>query len=116
MPSAFSLICLSCAGDLGLFFGPVGAGENLKFVHAVGMIALGVGVTAGLVAVIQAVRKIPVQYAKRVVGRKVYGGQSSFMPLKVNYSGVMPVIFASAILAFPQQLISSYVFGSTSSG
>ncbi|MCH2388948.1 MAG: preprotein translocase subunit SecY, partial [Opitutales bacterium] len=90
----------------GLFFGPVGAGENLKFVHAVGMIALGVGVTAGLVAVIQAVRKIPVQYAKRVVGRKVYGGQSSFMPLKVNYSGVMPVIFASAILAFPQQLIS----------
>ncbi len=90
----------------GLFFGPVGAGENLTFVHAVGMIALGLGVTAGLVAVIQAVRKIPVQYAKRVVGRKVYGGQSSFMPLKVNYSGVMPVIFASAILAFPQQIIS----------
>jgi len=90
----------------GLFFGPVGAGENLGFIHAVGMIALGLGVTAGLVAVIQAVRKIPVQYAKRVVGRKVYGGQSSFMPLKVNYSGVMPVIFASAILAFPQQIIS----------
>ena len=90
----------------GLFFGPVGAGENLTFVHAVGMIALGLGVTAGLVAVIQAVRKIPVQYAKRVVGRKVYGGQSSFMPLKVNYSGVMPVIFASAILAFPQQIVS----------
>lgn len=89
----------------GLFFGPVGSG-NLKFIHAVGMIALGVGVTAGLVAVIQAVRKIPVQYAKRVVGRKVYGGQSSFMPLRINYSGVMPVIFASAILAFPQQIIS----------
>ena len=52
----------------GLFFGPVGAGENLTFVHAVGMIALGLGVTAGLVAVIQAVRKIPVQYAKLVVG------------------------------------------------
>ncbi len=89
----------------GLFFGPVGT-QNLKFIHAVGMILLGLGVTAGLVAVIQAVRKIPVQYAKRVVGRKVYGGQSSFMPLRVNYSGVMPVIFASAILAFPQQLIS----------
>ena len=56
---------------------------------------------------IQAMRKIPVQYAKRVVGRKVYGGQSSFLPLKVNYSGVMPVIFASAILMFPQQIFSS---------
>jgi preprotein translocase subunit SecY len=43
----------------------------------------------------------PVQYAKRVVGQKVYGGQSSFLPLKVNYSGVMPVIFAAAILLFP---------------
>ncbi len=90
----------------GLFFGPVGATEKYTFIHAVGMIALGVGVTAGLVAIIQAVRKIPVQYAKRVVGRKVYGGQSSFMPLRVNYSGVMPVIFASAILTFPQQIIS----------
>jgi preprotein translocase subunit SecY len=47
-----------------------------------------------------------VQYAKRVVGQKVYGGQSSFLPLKVNYSGVMPVIFASAILMFPQQIFS----------
>ncbi|MFM8337368.1 MAG: preprotein translocase subunit SecY, partial [Opitutaceae bacterium] len=54
----------------------------------------------------QGQRKIPVQYAKRVVGNKVMGGQSSFLPLKVNYSGVMPVIFASAILLFPQQIFS----------
>jgi preprotein translocase subunit SecY len=60
-------------------------------------------VVAGIVAVTQAQRKIPVQYAKRVVGRKMYGGQSSFLPLKINYSGVMPVIFASAILMFPYQ-------------
>jgi preprotein translocase subunit SecY len=53
-----------------------------------------------VVAVTQAQRKIPVQYAKRVVGRKTYGGQSSYMPLRVNYSGVMPIIFASAILMF----------------
>ena len=63
-------------------------------------------VIMGIVAVTQAQRKIPVQYAKRVVGQKVYGGQSSFLPLKVNYSGVMPVIFASAILMFPQQILS----------
>jgi len=88
-----------------LFFGPVGV-QRLVFGHGILMAALLVIVTAGLVAVIQAVRKVPVQYAKRVVGRKVYGGQSSFMPLKVNYSGVMPVIFASALLSFPQQIIS----------
>ena len=51
-------------------------------------------------AVTQAQRKIPVQYAQRVVGRKTYSGGSSFMPLRVNYAGVMPVIFASAILMF----------------
>lgn len=88
-----------------LFFGPVGV-RKLVFGHGILMAALLLIVTAGLVAVIQAMRKIPVQYAKRVVGRKVYGGQSSFMPLKVNYAGVMPVIFASALLSFPQQIIS----------
>ncbi|MEF9990449.1 MAG: preprotein translocase subunit SecY, partial [Christensenellaceae bacterium] len=50
----------------------------------------------------EATRKIPVQYAKRVVGRKMYGGQSSHIPMKVNQSGVIPVIFASSLLAFPQ--------------
>jgi preprotein translocase subunit SecY len=70
------------------------------------MLALFVVVTMGIIAVTQGQRKIPVQYAKRVVGQKVYGGQSSFLPLKVNYSGVMPVIFASAILLFPQQIMS----------
>ena len=52
----------------------------------------------------EAVRKIPVQYAKRVVGRKFYGGQSSHIPMKVNQSGVMPIIFASSLLAFPQTI------------
>jgi preprotein translocase subunit SecY len=60
----------------------------------------------GIVMVVQGQRKIPVQYAKRVVGNKVMGGQSSFLPLKVNYSGVMPVIFAAAILMFPAQIMS----------
>jgi preprotein translocase subunit SecY len=63
-------------------------------------------VIAGVVAVTQAERKIPVQYAQRVVGRKTYSGGSSFMPLRVNYSGVMPVIFASAILMFPAMILN----------
>lgn len=55
-------------------------------------------------------RRIPINYAKRVVGRKMYGGQSTFMPIKVNMSGVMPIIFASSILSLPptiQMFISS---------
>ena len=54
-----------------------------------------------IVVMTSAERRIPVQYAKRVVGRKLYGGQSTFMPIKVNMSGVLPIIFASSILAIP---------------
>ena len=61
---------------------------------------------AGVITITQGVRKISVQYAKRVVGRKMYGGQSTFMPLKVNYAGVMPIIFAWAILLFPSTIVS----------
>ena len=63
-------------------------------------------VIASVIAVTQATRRISVQYAKRVVGRKVYGGQTQYMPLKVNYAGVMPIIFAQAILMFPSQILS----------
>jgi preprotein translocase subunit SecY len=63
-------------------------------------------VIGGVIAITQAQRKIPVQYAQRVVGRKMYAGGNSFMPLKVNYAGVMPVIFASSILMFPQTICS----------
>jgi len=94
------------ASAYALFNAPIGSeGVRLGLPHGILMLALLLGVTAALVAVTQAQRKIAVQYAKRVVGRKVYGGQSSFLPLKVNYSGVMPVIFASAILMFPNQIL-----------
>src|SRR3989454_6295291 len=63
-------------------------------------------VIAAVIAVTQGVRKITVQYAKRVVGRKMYGGQTQYMPLKVNYAGVMPIIFAWALLLFPNQIVS----------
>ncbi len=62
-------------------------------------------VIAAVIALTQAQRRITIQYAKRVVGRKVYGGQSTFLPLKVNYAGVMPIIFAQAILLFPGQML-----------
>jgi preprotein translocase subunit SecY len=58
-------------------------------------------VTAAVVWVQDGTRKIPVQYAKRVVGRKVYGGQNTYIPLRVNQAGVIPIIFASSILIFP---------------
>lgn len=58
----------------------------------------------GVIYVLQAMRKVPVQYAKRVVGRTVYGGQSTHIPLKVNSAGVIPVIFALAVLIVPPQL------------
>ena len=63
-----------------------------------------VGVTALVVLITQGTRKIPVQYAKRVVGRRVYGGQTTHIPLKVNTSGVMPIIFAQAIMFLPATL------------
>ena len=65
------------------------------------IIALFVVLIGFIVWMTNAERRIPIQYAKRVVGRKMYGGQSSFVPIKVNMSGVMPIIFASSLLAIP---------------
>ncbi|MBF0493941.1 MAG: preprotein translocase subunit SecY, partial [Candidatus Omnitrophica bacterium] len=65
------------------------------------LLVLFVLVILGTVIITQGQRKIPVQYAKRVVGRKVYGGQSTYIPLKVNQSGVIAIIFAQSVLMFP---------------
>lgn len=81
----------------------VDAGDAL-FLSIVKMVVLVIVVVAIIVGVIfvqQGIRKIPVQYAKRVVGRKMYGGQSTHIPLKVNGAGVIPVIFAVSLLMFP---------------
>ena len=67
----------------------------------VGLAALMVAVVAAIVILESGRRKVPVQYAKRVVGRRVYGGQSTHIPLKINTAGVIPPIFASSIIAFP---------------
>jgi preprotein translocase subunit SecY len=88
-----------------MFAGGDGSSAASKFkLGEAGVLLLLLGaVIAAVVAVTQAQRKIPVQYAQRAVGRKVFAGGTSFMPLKVNYAGVMPIIFAQAILMFPQK-------------
>ena len=62
-------------------------------------------VVAAVISITQAQRRVPINYAKQVRGGKMYGGQTQHMPLKVNYAGVMPIIFAQAILMFPSQII-----------
>ena len=73
-------------------------------VYWVAMAIISLLVIAAVIFVTQGQRRIPVQYAKRVVGRKVYGGQSTYLPLRVNMAGVIPVIFASSVLLFPVTL------------
>ncbi|MBO5137902.1 MAG: preprotein translocase subunit SecY [Spirochaetaceae bacterium] len=76
---------------------------DINFVSVIVVIVMFVGIVALVVYEQQGQRKIPVHYAKRVVGRKMYGGQSSYIPFKINPSGVIPVIFASSFLQFPLQ-------------
>ncbi len=86
--------------------------NEISIIAVIVFLLIAVVIVAGVVYITEGKRKIPVQYAKRVVGRKMYGGQSSHIPLKVNQSGVIPVIFAMSLLAFPQTL--SMVFGQDS--
>ena len=79
-------------------------GSEFKFFVILGV---GVAMIVAIVFVESGQRRIPVQFAKRVVGRRMYGGQSTYIPLKVNQSGVIPVIFASSILSFPALLASA---------
>lgn len=95
------------AGDLWTFFSsaisdPTNYGQY--FVFAPLFIVLFLAVIWVICFMNESERRIPVQYAKKVVGRKVYGGQSSHLPIKVTMSGVMPIIFASAILSIPQTI------------
>ncbi len=89
-----------------------GGGINIQnVVTIIAVLAIAVVAIGFVVLFNQAERKIPVQYAKRVVGRKTYGGQSTHIPMKVIMAGVMPIIFAVSIMSFPQT-ISMFVHGS----
>ena len=84
------------------------ADNELSFVTVILFVLFAVVVIIGIIEIQQGQRRIPVQYAKRVVGRKMYGGQTSHIPLKVNQAGVIPVIFSLSLLQFP--LTITYFF------
>ncbi|HZV33115.1 MAG TPA: preprotein translocase subunit SecY [Verrucomicrobiae bacterium] len=94
LPAAFQ-------GLVDTYFTTGGKGN---FGNGIVLVALLVAVVAGTIAVYQAQRKIPVQYAQRRIGQKVYSGGTSFLPLRLSFAGVMPIIFAQAILMVPQQV------------
>lgn len=88
------------------------SGEYVRFWELLGFILLTVVEFFAIVTVDLSERRVPVQYAKQVKGRKMYGGQSSVIPIRISGSGVMPLIFAFAIITFPQMLISMFWAGS----
>ncbi len=85
-----------------------------KFFWFAAMVALTIGIIVAVVGVELGQRRIPVQFAKRVVGRRMMGGQNTYIPLKVNQSGVIPIIFASSLLLLPAILVS--FLGNASAG
>jgi preprotein translocase subunit SecY len=92
-------------GFYEMFFPGADVESKYNMFHLIFLLVLLVVVVAGVVAVTQAQRKVPVQYAQRAVGRKVFQGGSSFLPLRVLAAGVMPIIFAQAILMFPAMIL-----------
>ncbi len=77
---------------------------TVKLVNVILFAALALAVIAFVVVITEGIRKVPIQYAKRIVGNKSYGGSSSYLPLKINAANVMPVIFASSVLMFPSTI------------
>jgi preprotein translocase subunit SecY len=96
----FAGIVASMPPAVGNTFRLMKTGE-LGVIIMLAIVALMIAVTAFIIYVETAHRRIPVQYAKRIIGRRMYGGQSTHLPLKLNTSGVIPPIFASSILMFP---------------
>ena len=110
MPGAFLwLVQNSPVGQIGLIGATLGIPQGdpqLTWMQLILLLGAFVGVVAGAVLITVAQRRIPVQQAKHTRGRRVFGGQRSYLPLRVNHGGVMPIIFASSIMIFP-----SVVFG-----
>jgi preprotein translocase subunit SecY len=98
MPSALVELASDTSWELG------GGGGKMGIETLLVLAALFVGVVAGVVFMTQGQRRIPTQSAKHVRGRRVYGGSRQYLPLRVNQAGVMPIIFASSLLLFPQML------------
>jgi preprotein translocase subunit SecY len=100
----FAGIVVGLPSAIGSIYQNVFVTRQWTALHLIIILAMMLAVVAFIVLVERGERRIPVQYAKRVVGRRMMGGQSTHLPLKVNAGGVIPVIFASSFLAFPQTL------------
>lgn len=103
----FAGIVASVPGAITNLWNLLQAG-SINWFSIVLLVVIGAAVIAAIIFIHEGQRRIPVQYAKRVVGRKVYGGQSTHIPLKVNQAGVIPVIFASSLLIFPTTIASYF--------
>jgi len=94
---------------LGFFqMGQMVANGSMGILMALIVVAIMVFVTAAVILVTEATRKIPVQYPKRIIGRKTYGGQSTYIPLKVNTAGVIPIIFAQSVIMIPSTVATFF--------
>ena len=85
----------------------------MLYVGIAAIVLVFLAIVAAVVWVQEAERRIPVQYAKRVVGRKMYGGQSTHIPIKVNMAGVIPIIFASSFVMLPPTIVGFFWANST---
>jgi preprotein translocase subunit SecY len=95
------LIFTSITARFPTYFQTVLAGKNPNYGLLIGVLFVGILIMGAVVFVEQSQRRIPVQYAKRMVGRRTYGGNNTYIPIKVNMAGVVPVIFASSLLYLP---------------
>ena len=109
-------IMATAAQSIANSIGNVAGGNLTALWELLGFIVLAILIFTLIVFVDLAERKIPVQYAKQIKGRKMYGGQNSYIPMKVNASGVMPIIFATAIITFPNLIMSLCGLTSESNG
>lgn len=110
----FAGIVSRIPGDVIGLFNTISAGDMKNAILVPIILIIYIGMITLVVLMTNAERKIPVQYAKRVVGRKMYGGQSSYIPIKVAMSGVMPIIFAMSIMSLPSTIC--FFFGINGDG
>src|ERR687893_215337 len=101
----FAGIIIGLPNGVVQVFRKLRSGDAMEVLGVIALVVMLVGLIAFIVYVEQARRKVPISYAKRHVGRQLVGGQQTAMPLKINMAGVIPVIFASSMLAFPQTIL-----------
>ncbi|MEO0122665.1 MAG: preprotein translocase subunit SecY [candidate division WOR-3 bacterium] len=105
------LIFIGCLEEYPIYFlrtAQLVATQGLSIFNLLIVIVIMILIVAAVIVMTQATRRIPVQYPKRVIGRRMYGGQSTFLPLRVNTAGVIPIIFAQSLVVFPST-VAAYV-------